>query len=194
MFTLRLVLVSLLICAWLPITSAAAAPQTLRYTISTNGVIAGHEVDTYLPGGRVESTFEFNDRGRGPKVSAIYLIDANSMPLKVDETGNDYLKAPVDEHFEVKDVTARWKSTAEHGEAPIGGFYISNNGASAETAFLIAALQKAHGSPVRLLPAGEARLERLTDLTVEDHGQKMHVTDFAITGLSFEPQTALARR
>ena len=27
------------------------------------------------------------------------------------------------------------------------------------------------------------------DLTVEDHGQKMHVTDFAITGLSFEPQT-----
>jgi hypothetical protein len=169
--------------------SPADSAQTLRYTISSNGEVSGHEVDSYLPGDRVESTFEFNDRGRGPKISAVYQFDANSMPTKVDETGNDYLKAPVDEHFEMKDGTARWKSTAEHGEASAGAFYISNNGASAETACLIAALQKAHGAPVRLLPAGEARLERLTDLTVEDHGRKMHVTDFAITGLSFEPQT-----
>jgi len=167
----------------------ADSAQTLRYTISSNGEVAGHEVDSYLPSGRVESTFEFNDRGRGPKVSAVYQFDTNSMPAKVDETGNDYLKAPVDEHFEVKEGVARWKSTAEHGDAPAGAFYISNNGASAETAFLIAALQKAHGAPVRLLPAGEARLERLTDVAVEDHSQKMHVTDFAITGLSFEPQT-----
>jgi hypothetical protein len=29
----------------------------------------------------------------------------------------------------------------------------------------------------------------LTDVTLENHGQKIHVTDFAITGLSFEPQT-----
>jgi len=42
---------------------------------------------------------------------------------------------------------------------------------------------------VKLLPAGEARLERLTDVTVEDHGRKLHVTEFGITGLSFEPQT-----
>jgi len=189
MFTTRLAFLSLLICAAPLMASPADSAQTLRYTISSNGEVAGHEVDAYLAGGRVESTFEFNDRGRGPKVSAVYQFDANSMPTKVDETGNDYLKAPVDEHFEVKDGTAHWKSTAEHGDAPAGAFYISNNGASAETASLIAALQKAHGAPVRLLPAGEARLERLTDVAVEDHGQKMHVTDFAITGLSFEPQT-----
>jgi len=189
MFISRLAFASLLMCAWHPAALAAGPSQTLRYTISSNSVVAGNEVDSYLPGGRVESTFEYNDRGRGPKVAAVYVLDSNSLPLKIDETGNDYLKAPVDEHFEVKDGVARWKSTSEHGEAPAGSFYISNNGATAETAFLIAALQKAHGS-VHLLPAGEARLERLTDLTIEDHGQKMHVTDFAITGLSFEPQTA----
>ncbi len=185
----RLAVLSLLCCAARMTASPADSAQTLRYTISSNGEVSGHEVDSYLPGGRVESTFEFNDRGRGPKISAAYQFDANGMPTKVDETGNDYLKAPVDEHFEVTNGTAHWKSTAEHGEAAAGAFYISNNGASAETASLIAALQKAHGAPVRLLPAGEARLERLTDLTVEDHRQKMHVTDFAITGLSFEPQT-----
>jgi imidazolonepropionase-like amidohydrolase len=66
---------------------------------------------------------------------------------------------------------------------------LSNNGPAAETALLVAALQKAHGTPVTLLPSGEARLERLTDVTLEDHGQKIHVTDFAITGIAFEPQT-----
>jgi len=185
----RLVFISLLVCGWQPVAGAAAAPQTLRYTISSNGKVVGSETDAYLPDGRIESTFEFNDRGRGPKVSATYLLDSNGLPLRVDETGNDYLKAPVDEHFEVKDGVAHWKSTAENGHAPAGAFYVSNNGGASENAFLVEALEKAHGAPVHLFPAGEARLERLTDLTLEDHGQKIHVTDFAITGLSFEPQT-----
>ena len=189
MFSSRFLLLSLLVSLWQPVAGGATEIQTLRYTIASNGKTAGSEVDTYLPDGRVESTFEFNDRGRGPKISARYTLGADELPLRVDETGNDYLKAPVDEHFEIKDGVAHWKSTAENDHAPAGAFYISNNGPAAELAFLVAALQKAHGSPVRLFPAGEARLERLTDVTVEDHGQKMHVTDYAITGLSFEPQT-----
>ncbi len=175
--------------AWQPITFGAAGPQAFRYTISSNGNVAGSEVDTYFPDGRIECKFEFNDRGRGPKISANYTLDANGLPVRVDETGNDYLKAPVDEHFEIKDGIAHWKSTTENGQAPAGGFYISNNGAAAETGFLVSAIEKAHGAPLQLFPGGEARLERLTDLTLEDHGQKMHVTDYAITGLSYEPQT-----
>ena len=161
----------------------------IRYTIASNGKVAGSEVDTYFPDGRVESTFEFNDRGRGPKVSAKYWLDSGGLPLRVDETGNDYLKAPVDEHFEVNNGIASWKSTTEKGQAHAGAFYVSNNGSAAEQAFLVAALKKANGAPLRLFPAGEARLERLADLTLEDHGQKLHVTEFGITGLSFEPQT-----
>ena len=189
MLTFRLALLSLLMGAWQPIAVAASAPQTLRYTISSNGKVAGSEVDTYFPEGRVESEFEFNDRGRGPKISVVYLLNPNGLPLRVDETGNDYLKAPVDEHFEAQDGNAHWKSTAEEGHAAAGGFYISNNGAAAELAFLVAALKKTQGAAIHLFPAGDARLERLTDVTLEDHGQKMHVTDFAIMGLSFEPQT-----
>lgn len=189
MISLRLALFSLLLCAWQPVTVAAAGSQTFRYTISSNGDVAGHEVDRYLPDGRMESAFEFNDRGRGPKVSAIYVLDSKGVPLKVDESGNDYLKAPVDKHFEVKDGIAHWKSTAENGQSPAGGFYVSNNGAAAELAFLVAALEKADGARLSLFPAGEARLERLADVILEDHGQKIHVTDFAITGLSYEPQT-----
>ncbi|PYX49442.1 MAG: hypothetical protein DMG79_08650 [Acidobacteria bacterium] len=189
MFTLRLALLAVAVCACQTTGLAAAEPQALRYTITSNNRVAGSEIDTYFPDGRVECTFEFNDRGRGPKISANYQFDSNGFPLRVDETGNDYLKAPVDEHFEIKDGTAHWRSTAEKGEAPAGAFYVSNNGAAAEQAFLVTALQNAKGAPVRLFPAGEARLERLTDVTLNDHGETLHVTDYAITGLSFEPQT-----
>ena len=167
----------------------AAGPQTLRYLVLSNGTTAGSEVDVYNPGGHIDCTFEFNDRGRGPKIAAHYIVAADGLLLRTDVTGNDYLKAPVDEHFAVKDGIAVWKSTSEHGQSPAAGFYISNNGASAESALLVGALLKAKGVPVKLLPAGEARLERLTDVTLDDQGRKLHVTEFAITGLSFEPQT-----
>jgi hypothetical protein len=169
---------------------AAAPAQTLRYTVLSNGTnVAGSEVDTYSPDGHIDCTFEFNDRGRGPKIAAHYMVSADGQPIRLDVTGNDYLKAPVDEHFVLEGGIAHWKSTSEKGQAPAPGFYVSNNGPAAELALLVGALLKAKGAPVKLLPAGEARLERLADVTIEDHGQKAHVTEFAITGLSFEPQT-----
>jgi hypothetical protein len=166
----------------------SVAPQTLRYSILSNGRMAGSEVDTYGPSGHVDCTFEYNDRGRGPKVAAHYVLSGDSLPLQVDVTGNDYLKAPVDEHFVLDNGVAHWKSTSENGQTPTLGFYVSNNGPAAENAFLAVALLKAKDVPVKLLPAGEARLERLTDVTLEDHGRKLHVTEFAITGLAFDPQ------
>ena len=180
----------LLACSVAPFwTSAAIAQETLRYSIVSNGKTQGSEVDVFGSDGRIDSTFEFNDRGRGPKIAAHYEIGANGMPSRTDITGNDYLKAPVDEHFSIKNGNAHWKSTSEDGTGKADGFYISNNGPAAESAVLVAALLKAKNGPVKLLPAGEARLERLNEATLEDHGQKTHVTEFAITGLSFEPQT-----
>ena len=170
---------------------AADAPgsQTLRYTIVSNSRTAGSEVDVYNPGGRIDCTFEFNDRGRGPKIEAHYIVTEEGFPTRVDETGDDYLKAPVDEHFASEGGKAIWKSTTENGQSPTPGFYVSNNGASAELALLVDALLHAKGAPVKLLPSGEARLEKLTDVNLEDHGKKIHVTEYAVTGLSFEPQT-----
>jgi hypothetical protein len=167
----------------------AAGPQTLRYTILSNGRTAGTEVDVYGPGGHIDSRFEFNDRGRGPKIAAHYIVAADGSPLRTDITGNDYLQAPVDEHFAAEAGLGHWKSTSENGQAPAPGFYVSINGPAAESALLVGALLKAKNAPVKLFPAGEARLERMTEVTVESHGQKLHLTEFAITGLSFEPQT-----
>jgi hypothetical protein len=170
-------------------TTDSVALQALRYTIVSNGKTAGSEVDTYGADGHIDSRFEFNDRGRGPKIEAHYTVASDGSPLRTDITGNDYLKASVDEHFSVEAGVGHWKSTSEHGQAPAPGFYVSNNGPAAESALLVGALLKAKDARVKLFPAGEARLERMTGVTVESHGQKLHLTEFAITGLSFEPQT-----
>ncbi len=180
-------LYSLGVCLIAALSGGAATSQTLRYVVLNNSNVAGSEVDTYRPDGSIDSTFEFNDRGRGPKVATHYVIRADGLPTGTDITGHDYWKAPVDEHFFIESGTAHWKSTSESGQAA-PGFYISNNGPAAETALLVAALLKAKAS-VPLLPSGEAKLERMADVTVEDHGQKLHVTEYGITGLSFEPQT-----
>ena len=166
-----------------------ASLQTLRYTILSNDRKAGTEVDVYSPGRHIDSTFEFNDRGRGPNIAAHYILAADGSPQRTDITGNDYLKAPVDEHFSVEAGVGHWRSASEDGQAATPGFYVSNNGPAAELALLVSALLNAKDAAVRLFPAGEARLERMAELTVESHGQKLHVTEFAITGLSFEPQT-----
>jgi hypothetical protein len=163
--------------------------QTLRYTVLNNGTVAGSEVDAYSPGGRIDSTFEYNDRGRGPKITAHYILGADGLPLRTDITGHDYLNAPVKERLELEKGVLRWSSTSENGQATSPGFYISNNGPPAELAFLALALLKTNGAPVKLLPAGEARMERLTDVMLQDHNQEIHVTEYSITGLSFEPQT-----
>jgi len=170
-------------------TADAGAQQTLRYSIVSNGRSAGSEVDTFAAKGQIDSTFEFNDRGRGPKIEAHYLVDANGSPLRTDITGVDYLKAPVDEHFSLEGGIGRWKSTSENGQAAAPGFYVSNNGPAGELALMVSALLKAKGAPLKLFPAGEARLEKMTDVTVESHGKKMHVTEYGITGLAFDPTT-----
>src|SRR5256885_1511920 len=190
MFRLRFVAVSVLILAvCLFCVASASALQTLRYSIVSNGRNAGSEVDTFSANGHLDSTFEFNDRGRGPKIEARYVIDANSYPLRCDITGVDYLKAAVDEHFSLDAGTGRWKSTSEKGQAAAPGFYVSNNGPASEVALLVSALLKSNGAPLQLFPAGEARLEKMTDVTVESHGKKMHVTEYGITGLGFDPAT-----
>jgi imidazolonepropionase-like amidohydrolase len=170
----------------------AAPPQsiTLKYTFTSNGTQSGTEVDTYNPDNTIDSTYEYNDRGRGPKISGHYAIAPNGWPSRIDLTGVDYLKAPVNEHFLTDAQSAHWKSTSEDGSAPVSaGFYISNNGPAAETALLAAAILKAPNREIALLPAGSARVEKVTDLTLESHGRSTHVTEYAVIGLAFTPQT-----
>jgi hypothetical protein len=52
-------------------------------------------------GTRVE--YSYNDRGRGDHVIATWKLDAAGVPTEYEGHGNDYMKAPVEERFDMKD-------------------------------------------------------------------------------------------
>src|SRR5439155_4768037 len=66
--------------------------------------------------GTVHVEYSYNDRGRGDHIAATWKLNAAGVPTEYEGHGNDYMKAPVDERFEVKDGKARWKNRSEQGE------------------------------------------------------------------------------
>ena len=93
------------------------------------------------------------------------LPPGNSMPTvsrsSTEGRGNDYMKAPVEERFEIKNGRASWKSRSEHGEQEVTGkaFYLPINAPPEFLGVLTRALLKAPNHKLALLPAGEARIE-----------------------------------
>ncbi len=176
-----------------PQSAAPALPADIpaaaeRYSMLLMGTLAGQQAVWTASDGTLHIFFQFNDRGRGPKTTSILKLDANGIPVSEAVTGNDYLKSPVNETYSIEAGTARWKNTAEQGEKKVSGpaFYSALNGGPSEIALLAhAALQ--NGGKIALLPEGEARVQRMTELDVEASGHKKHLTLYAIAGLDFSP-------
>src|ERR1700755_1428642 len=159
---------ALAVCACALALSVFAQSET-RYTVLLTGKNAGVQTSNLRPDGAREFTFEYGDRGRGPKLTTTIKLDSNGLPVSLNTTGNDYLKAPVAELFTFERGVARWKNTAESGEKKLAAnaFYNSMNGAPEEFALLAQALLKSHNKRLPLLPDGEASIERTGELTLK---------------------------
>jgi len=46
--------------------------------------------------------YSYNDRGRGDHITATWKLDAAGVPTEYEGRGNDYMKAPVEERFDLK--------------------------------------------------------------------------------------------
>jgi imidazolonepropionase-like amidohydrolase len=167
----------------------AEIPATAeRYSMLMMGNMAGQQAVWTASDGTLHMFFQFNDRGRGPKTTSVIKLDANGIPVSEAITGNDYLKSPVDETFTNAGGDAHWKNTAEQGEKKISAsaYYAPINGAPSEIALLAHAAIQNRGK-VALLPEGEARVERISELEVAGGEQKKRVALYSITGLDFAP-------
>jgi amidohydrolase family protein len=169
---------------------AQVAGET-RYAVLMMEKPAGMQTSTVGSDGSRNLSYEFNDRGRGPKLTARVRLDAAGVPVSMDIDGVDYLKAPVAERFTTANGVARWKNSAEAGEQKIAapGFYLSTQGLPEELAWLAHALLKAPGQRMALLPAGEASIKRVEELNIGEGASKRHVTAYQIEGLGFSPAT-----
>jgi hypothetical protein len=158
-------------------------PSERRYTMMLGANRAGTQI-TRVDGQRLTVEFEFNDRGRGPKTTSEIHINDRFIPTFEKTTGVDYFKGPVDEAFTADATTARWHNKAEDGQsAATTAFYLSMYGPPEETGLLAKALLASPNHRLPLLPAGEASIDKATELTV--NGKR--IIDYAISGLGFTP-------
>jgi hypothetical protein len=105
--------------------------------------------------------YSYNDRGRGDHIIATWKLDAAGVPTEYEGSGNDYMKAPVEETFTLKNGKAHWKNRSEKGEQSVTGeaFYVPVNAPPEFTGVLARALLKAPHHKLQLLPGGEASIK-----------------------------------
>jgi len=159
----------------------SSAKHTDRIFIQGNA--AGTQTVERQADGAIRAEYSFNDRGRGDHIIATWKLDGAGVPIEYDGRGNDYMKAPIEEHFEIKNGRARWKNRSEQGEQAITGeaFYLPMNPPPELFGVLARALLKAPNHKLALLPAGEATIEQA-------NASSTKLTEYRITGLGFSPQ------
>jgi imidazolonepropionase-like amidohydrolase len=167
--------------------ASAAAPSQRTDVILIQGNKAGSETVAVAADGSTRAEYSYNDRGRGDHVVATWKVDAAGIPIDYTGTGNDYMKAAVDERFTLTDGKAVWKNRLENGEKALTApaFYVPANPPPEFWSVLARALLRAPNHTLPLLPAGEARLEKGASVKVA--GGKRTLDEYMITGLGFTP-------
>ena len=169
--------------------AASAAPAQRTDQILIQGNAAGTQTVGDAADGATRVEYSYNDRGRGDHIVATWKLDANGVLVDYTGTGNDYMKAPVEERFTLKDGKATWKSRSESGEKAVTGpaFYIPANAPPEVFNVLARALLKAPDHSLPLLPAGEARIEPAGEAEVPGPNGTVKLTQYLIVGLDFTP-------
>jgi imidazolonepropionase-like amidohydrolase len=151
---------------------------------------SGQDAVWKSPDGTIHEFFQFNDRGRGPKIYTTYRLDSRGLIVFEESKGVDYMKSPVEEHFSLVSGEAVWKNQSENEKQSnaSGKFFVDLNGGPESGAILARALLTS-GSAGKLpvLPSGQAAIRRLQSVPVEGSGQKNTATLYEISGLGFSP-------
>ena len=173
----------------LPLAAHAEQPSEIRYVMEFGGQRAGSAV-TRVTGNERRYSFEYNDRGRGPKNEERVVVGEGGIPVLFEITGHDYWKNPVDERFELKDGKAAWHNASEKQEGLAvsrPSYYLTLNGAPQAVELLAGALLAAPNRTLDMLPTGKATIGQLSSLELEAGGKKRKVDLYTISGLGFEP-------
>ncbi|HKS06916.1 MAG TPA: amidohydrolase family protein [Gemmatimonadaceae bacterium] len=121
------------------------------------------------------------------RVSSTYRLDADGIPTHLELEGTVCPGAvAIRERFDLTRGHATWSNRIENVDTTVTGkrFYLTVIDHPEETALLARALLKAGGT-IRLLPDGEARIERVQQLTVRRGAETQTVTQYRISGVDY---------
>jgi imidazolonepropionase-like amidohydrolase len=174
----------------LPWAAHAEQPSEIRYVMELGGNKAGTGVTRIVGERERRYSFEYNDRGRGPKNEERVVIGEGGIPVLFEITGHDYWKNPVDERFELKDGKAAWRNASEKQEGLAvtrPSYYLTLNGAPQAVELLANALLAAPDRTLDMLPTGRAAIDPVSSLELEAGGKKRKVDLYTVSGLGFDP-------
>ncbi|HST08287.1 MAG TPA: amidohydrolase family protein, partial [Gemmatimonadaceae bacterium] len=167
----------------------AASADTTQFVVLFSDHNAGH-LKVWKDGSETVSDYEYNDRGRGPRIVERYATNPDGYLTDVSIIGHNYYKDSVDEHYNYQNGIAHWKNHVEGQDSARGPitFYSSLDGTPAETDPLLEALFKAGGKPVALFPTGDNTIAHDRDLTITAPGRSpMKVSLYSISGSGLSP-------
>jgi hypothetical protein len=166
------------------------AADTTRYVVLMSGKTAGkHLVWSEAPN-QLSCLFEYNDRGRGPRLSINIQYDEQGFVTARTVRGVDYYKAPVEETFTQLNGKASWKNHIENEERAVNGkvLYAALNGAPGEVEFELMALASLPNHEGEVVPAGKARAVHVRNHTSKVFGFPLELQLYAFTGSGGPPQ------
>jgi cytosine/adenosine deaminase-related metal-dependent hydrolase len=168
---------------------AHAADDVERSVMILAGANAGFQEARYAGDGTLAVHFEFNDRGRGPKLDASYVLDKKGVPTSIELKGVDYLKAPIDETYKRAGDELVWKNGAEDEKRSVAGsaFFLGLNQVPEDSILLVRALLAAPDHKLDLIPAGKASIRKLARTEVAGKSGAKTVDLYAVSGLGLLP-------
>ncbi len=154
--------------------------------VLTDRTPSGQDAVWTSPDGAIHEFFQFNDRGRGPKIYTTYRLDAHGLITSEESKGVDYMKSPIEEWFTLASGEAAWKNQAENEKLAnaSGKFYININGGPEALTLLARALLATQGGELSVLPSGTATIRKLQSVVVD---KNYTATLYEINGLAFTP-------
>ncbi len=174
----------------LPALPSDIPKDAVMRTVLTDKTPSGQDAVWTTPDGAIHEFFQFNDRGRGPKIYTTYRVDTTGLVTAEQSQGVDYMKNSIEEHFSLAAGDAVWKNQSEDVKqtGADGKFYIDINGGPESGAILARALlMPKNTGKLAVLPGGEASIGQFQSVPVEGNGVRHSATLYEISGLSFTP-------
>ncbi len=166
-----------------------ASPDTTRYTVLTTEQITGKQLMWSDGPGKISYKYEFNDRGRGPKIRVNLTLD-NGQVIARMAAGVDYYKGNVSESFELVNGNAQWKNKIESGSKNVSGhvLYSSLNGAPGEIEWALKLLlMQPAPHELDVLPSGKMTAQHVKSHTALVNGFREELELYSFSGSGGPP-------
>jgi imidazolonepropionase-like amidohydrolase len=167
---------------------APVADKIERYVvIARGGHEAGHFTRTTRPDGALALVYHELHNGRGPHVEATLRLAPDRTIAMWSATGQHEMKTEIAETFSRTGDRVVWKSLEEQGDRTISGRAFFSTIASMPTNDLLVAAALDAGGTIALLPAGEVKVDRISELELRAGEQTKKVVGYRIRGAGFTP-------